>query len=287
MPLIDTHCHIHFEAYKGEIDAVLERARASEVLMITVGTELFTSRQAVEFASRHPDVWATIGLHPGHTHAQNFIDENEFPAGHFDSGHQAQIFDVAAFDELAKNPKVVAVGEFGLDYYRLSPDELKIQAPHQQKVAAEQLVFATRHNLPVVIHCRPGAEGDSTHAYEDFARLVEIEQSQGGLTRGGAMHCFAGTPEEAKRFVDLGFYISFSGIVTFGKNIMETAKSVPLDRILIETDSPYLAPTPHRGKRNEPAFVVEVAKKLAELKAISLDELSAITTANAKRLFGI
>lgn len=287
---IDTHCHVHFQAYNDDVHAVVQRALESGVGLITVGTQSTTSKNGITLAEKYEGVWCTIGLHPNHLHAQDFFDENELPPGVVDdlkegdgSAHiktRAERFDPEYYRELAKHPKVVGIGELGLDYYRVPPgvDLEKLKTDQQEQVRA-QLRFATEVDKPVVIHCRD--------AHDDQARLLEEEIASGGLARRGVIHCFTGTPEEAKRYVDLGFYISFSGIVTFGKNVMESAKSVPLDRILIETDSPYLTPAPYRGKRNEPQYVEFVAKKIAELKEVSLDQMAEQTTANAVRVFNL
>ncbi|MFZ2682126.1 MAG: TatD family hydrolase [Patescibacteria group bacterium] len=290
MPLkfIDTHCHVHFQAYTEDVDAVVQRALESGVGMITVGTQSTTSKNGITLAEKYDGVWCTIGLHPNHLHAQDFLDENELPPGVVDDLNEhdgpahiktrAERFDPEYYRELAKHPKVVGIGELGLDYYRVPPGvELEQLKADQQAQAREQLRFATEVDKPVVIHCRD--------AHADQARLLEEEIAVGGLSRRGVIHCFTGTPEEAKRYVDLGFYISFSGIVTFGKNVMASAKSVPLNRLLIETDSPYLTPAPFRGQRNEPAYVEHIAAKIAELHGVSVDEVARITTQNACNVF--
>lgn len=285
---IDTHCHVHFQAYAEDVDSVVQRALDSGVGLITVGTQSTTSKNGITLAEKYDGVWCTIGLHPNHLHAQDFFDDNELPPGaevkagdgpaHIKT--RAERFDADYYRELAKHPKVVGIGELGLDYYRVPPgvDLAKLKADQQEQVQ-EQLRFASEVNKPVVIHCRD--------AHDDQARLLEAEIARGGLERRGVIHCFTGTPAEAKRYTDLGFYISFSGIVTFGKNVMESAVSVPLDKILIETDSPYLTPAPHRGKRNEPQYVELVAQKIADLKGISLEAVAEQTTANAIKLFGL
>ena len=284
--LIDTHCHVHFQAYNDDADAVVRRALESGVGMITVGTQSTTSKSGIALAEKYDGVWCTIGLHPNHLHAQDFFDENELPPGaEIKAGEgpthiktRAERFDADYYRELAKHPKVVGIGELGLDYYRVPPGvELdKLQAEQQEQVR-EQLRFASEVDKPVVIHCRD--------AHDDQAKLIEEEIAAGGLARRGVIHCFTGTPQEAERYLALGFYISFSGIVTFGKNVMESAKSVPLERLLIETDSPYLTPAPYRGKRNEPQNVALVAQKIAELKGVLLDEVARQTTANAISVF--
>lgn len=285
---VDTHCHVHFQAYKEDMDEVVRRSLEAGVGMITVGTQSTTSKNGIALAERYEGVWCTIGLHPNHLHAQDFFDENELPPGVVDDLQEgdgpahiktrAERFDWDYYRELAKHPKVVAVGELGLDYYRVPPGvDLEKLKQDQKEQAREQLRFASEVNKPVVIHCRD--------AHADQAELLKEEIDRGGLKRRGVIHCFTGTAEEAAVYRELGFYVSFTGIVTFGKNVMEAAKEIPLEQIMLETDSPYLTPAPYRGKRNEPKYVQYVAEKLAELKDVSVDEVARVTTANAFKLF--
>lgn len=291
MKFIDSHAHVHFPAYKDDIDDVLTRAREADIGIVTVGTEISTSMSAVDFAEKHDNVWATIGVHPGHVCDQDYIDTNEFSNDHFtDNHHHGQSFDEAAFARLVVHPKVVAIGECGLDYYHLAEknvDDVMREKHAQQEALREQLAFASVYNKPLVVHCRPGNTPDTAMAHADQARLMREEIERGGLARRGVIHCFTGTIEEANVYRGLGFLISFPGIVTFGKNVMEVAKNVPLESILIETDCPYLTPAPHRGKRNEPLYVTLVAQKIADLKGVPLDDVAAITTQNAVTLFQI
>lgn len=274
MRLIDTHCHVHFVAYKDDMEEVVRRAQEAGVGMITVGTQSGTSKDAVAFAEVHEGVWATIGLHPGHIHAP-YHDENEV-----EGKPEAEVFDVEYYRELAQHPKVVAVGEFGLDYYRV-PEGIDVEAfkEKQREAVRQQLRFATEVNKPVVIHCRD--------AHADQIALLKEEIERGGLTRRGVIHCFTGTGEEAAKYREIGFLVSITGIVTFGKNIMDMVKEVPLEQMMIETDSPYLTPAPNRGKRNEPKNVEFVAQKIAELKGVSFEEVAKVTTENAAKLFGL
>ncbi len=279
----DSHCHVSFEAYKEDVDAVMARARVAGVGMLTVGTTAYTNEAAVRFANVHPDVWAAVGIHPCHVHAPDYHDDNELPEG---MTHQGVIDEEGRvnLDELrvlAQNPKVVAIGEFGLDYYRLKTDDDGSQRimTDQQAVARAQLQLATELQKPVVIHCRD--------AHVDMTDLIKEEIAHGGLLRRGVIHCFTGTIDEAMKYVELGFMISFSGIITFGKNVAEVVPHVPLESILIETDAPYLAPTPYRGKRNEPAYVVETAQKIADMFNLPLEKVAEQTVKNAERMFQI
>lgn len=288
LQFIDTHCHVHFQAYTEDMDAVVQRSLDAGVGMITVGTQSTTSKNGIALAEKYEGVWCTIGLHPNHLHAQEFFDDNELAPGqqvapgdgpaHIKT--RAERFDWDYYRDLAKHPKVVAVGEFGLDYYRVPPGvDIEKLKQDQKEQAREQLRFATEVNKPVVIHCRD--------AHADQAELLKEEIARGGLSRRGVIHCFTGTAEEAVVYRELGFYVSFTGIVTFGKNVMEAARAVPLEQILIETDAPYLTPAPNRGKRNEPVNVAYIAQRIAELKGVSVEEVARVTTANAKQLFGL
>lgn len=298
--LIDTHCHVSFEAYKDDAEEVVKRALSAGVQMITIGTRMETSVAAVKFAEAHEGVWATIGLHPGHVHAQDFVDKNEVPADQVAAGHTAEVFDAEAYRKLLAHPKVVAIGECGLDYYRPPANAADESWKEEQKVACRaQLKLASEAGKPVVIHCRDasapsqtspliqGGGGKSSSAHVDMARLIREEIAAGGLSRRGLIHCFTGTAAEAAMYRELGFLVAFGGIVTFAKPVAEAAAQVPLDQIVLETDAPYLAPAPYRGKRNEPAYVTEVARKLAQLKETTVEEISRVTTENAKKLFGI
>ncbi|MEW6544084.1 MAG: TatD family hydrolase [Nitrospirota bacterium] len=254
--LIDTHVHLDDSRYDGDREAVLDRAREAGVeVFVTIGCDLATSRAAVELAERHPFIYATIGVHP----------------------HEVRLIGDGWYDELrrlAQHPKVVAYGEIGLDYhYNYSPPKL------QRERFREQICLARDLGLPLVIHTR--------EAQEDTIAILREER---GDTAGGVFHCFSGDAWLAKGALDLGFCLSFSGIITFqnATTLREIAKTVPLDRLLIETDGPYLTPAPHRGKRNEPAYVKLVAEKIAEVTgAGSQEDIGRITAQNARRLFKI
>jgi TatD DNase family protein len=257
--LIDTHTHLDDTRYNSDREAMIARARGAGVTtMITIGCDLATSRAAISLAERYPFVYATVGVHP----------------------HEVRHIGDDWYDELrrlAQHKKVVAYGEIGLDYhYNHSPPE------EQRERFREQLVLARELNLPVVIHTREAQE-------DTIAILKEEKMSE----TGGVFHCFSGDAWLARDALDLGFYLSFSGIVTFHNATMlrDIAKTVPTDRLLIETDCPYLTPVPHRGKRNEPAYVKHVAGTLAELmsgdKPTPVEELGHVTSENARRLFKI
>lgn len=255
MSLIDSHCHLDGKAFDADRDEVIARARAAGVetlVAIGSGDGPPDLEAGIRLAEAYPFVYATAGVHP----------------------HEASKADEATWLELASltaHPKVVAVGEIGLDYhYDFSPPET------QRAVFQRQLELAREAGKPVVIHTR--------EAWEDtFAMLRE---HWAGAGPGGIMHCFSGGPREAEEALALGFHISFSGIVTYPKavDVQEAARMTPLDRLLVETDAPYLAPVPYRGKRNEPSYVVHTARRLAELRGEEFDGLAAATSENWRRL---
>jgi TatD DNase family protein len=256
--LADSHCHLDHEQFDADREAVIERALAAGVeRMVAIGTgdgppDLETG---IRLADRYPAIYATVGVHP-----------------HDASKAEPETFQRLA--ELLRHPKVVALGEIGLDYhYDFSPREV------QRNVFVEQMRVASDAGKPIVIHTR--------EAWEDTLALIEQHWSPRGLP--GIMHCFSGGPAEAARCVELGFYLSFGGIVTFPKalDLQEAARTAPVDRILVETDAPYLAPVPRRGKRNEPAYVVETARKLAGLRGETLESIAATTTANFRRVMSL
>lgn len=281
--LIDTHCHAHFRGYGADTEDVVRRAREAGVRMITVGTNLATSREALAFAKAHDGVWATAGLHPGHATASSHHDEEELAEPPSAYGER---FDAQAFRELAVDPKCVAIGECGLDYCRLEGDATDAKE-RQDAALRAQFDLATETGKPVVIHCRD--------AHPEQLALIREHVGAGKLGRRGAIHCFTGTLEEARAYAELGFLISFTGIITFPprkgegavSSLQQVVRELPLSSILVETDAPYLAPVPHRGKRNEPAFVRLVAEKVAELKGIPLEAVAMATTENARRLFSL
>jgi TatD DNase family protein len=283
--MIDTHCHVHFRAYQDDMDEVIRRNLARGIRIITVGTQTTTSRDGVAVAERYDGVWATVGLHPNHTCEQEFVDEQEL-ASQQKIKTRCETFDKDAYRQLAKHPKVVAIGECGLDFFRIPThlDRGKV-IETQKREFRSQLQLADELNLPVVIHCRD--------AHKETQSILKEFISQKKLTRRGVVHCFTGTVEEATAYHHLQFLTSFTGIITFPPKkqegdlsaVQQTVKALSLKMILLETDAPYLAPEPHRGERNEPWMVEFVAKKIAELKGVSLEEVIAITTQNAERLF--
>jgi TatD DNase family protein len=253
--MIDSHCHLDNPQFDPDREAVIERALAAGVeRMVVIGTgEGPPDLEAgIRLADRHEPIYATVGIHP-----------------HDASKATPETY--KRLTELLKHPKVVALGEVGLDYhYDHSPREI------QRAVFLEQMMIAGEAGKPIVIHTR--------EAWEDTLALLETYWRPYGV--GGIMHCFSGNPDQAALCVDLGFHLSFGGIVTFPKagDVQEAARRTPPDRLLVETDAPYLAPVPYRGKRNEPAFVAETARKLAELRGVTVEEIARITSENFQEL---
>ena len=252
--LVDSHCHLDFADYAGKVDAVVERARAAGVgICVSIGTELkrFAGVRAV--AEKFPDVWCSVGVHPHESEKELLYGE-------------------AALVGEATHPKVVGIGETGLDYYY----EHSARAPQQANFRFHAAA-ARRTGLPLIVHTRD--------ADDDTIVILRDEMAKGPFT--GLIHCFTGTQKLADAALEMGLYISVSGIATFKNSgpLRDVIKTVPLERLLVETDAPFLAPVPHRGKTNEPAFVVHTGRMLAELKGVSPDELARVTTGNFFRLF--
>lgn len=268
----DTHTHVNFAAFKEDRDEAIKRALESGTWMINVGTQVDTSKGAVELASKYSEgVYAAIGLHPVHTW-QQMLDEEE---SHFKS--RQETFDANLYTSLLYSKEVVAVGECGLDYFRL-PESDKESAIEKQKSAfIAQIIFAKTHKLPLIIHCRD--------AYEDLLEILKAEYKD----LPGVIHSFTDSWETAKKFLAAGFHIGINGILTFDKTgrLAEVVTKVPFDRLVTETDAPYLTPPPYRGKRNEPAYVKYVVDKIAEVRKIDVEEVAKITFENACKLFKV
>lgn len=282
--LFDTHCHVHFNAFKDDMDDVVKSALADDVAMITVGTQKDTSANGVALAERYDKVWASVGLHPSHL-LPGYVDEDEVA---FRSRNEA--FDPDYYRELLRHPKVVAVGEMGLDYYH---EHKEIPLEEQKKLQATAFTagaeLAKSEGLPVIIHCRDAHDDQIELLTKIYGPYVD------GDPLRGVIHCFTGTIRDAERYFNLGFLISFTGIITFpprkkdveeGKELLtDVVRWAPLDRILVETDAPYLSPVPMRGKRCLPEYVRHVAAKVAELKGIEVKEVEEETTKNTLKLF--
>ena len=274
--LIDTHCHLAFKAFDDTWPEVVKRAREKGIQMIAVGAAKATSEKSIAIAEKSDGVFVALGVHPMHT------DEE---------------FDFAWFEKLAEHPKVVAMGETGIDHFHLPPHPTlspggrgeesarDIVLKKQEDLLRQHLTIARDKKLPVILHARDGKTESSGECYN---HIYQVLTDFGYFN--GVLHCYGGDWEMAKKFLDLGLMLSFTGIVTF-KNASETLKevvrNVPLDRMMLETDSPYLAPMPHRGKENEPAFVEYVARGIAQIRGVDYDTVAQATTQNAKKFFNI
>lgn len=261
---IDSHAHLEGHRFDSDREQVITRAREAGVDTIVAignGDGPVNFDCGIQLAEKYEFIYATIGIHP----------------------HEAKLADQVALDrmeQLARHPKIIAWGEIGLDYfYDHSPRDV------QQDAFIEQMALARAARLPIVIHCRP-SDGKED-AWDDCLRLIQQHWAPAGI--GGILHCFTGNSSQAKRALDMGFMVSFAGNLTFPKaqQIRDAALEVPLDRMLIETDSPFLAPVPYRGKRNEPAYVKEVARQLGELRGLSMEEIGRQTTQNFYRFFSL
>jgi TatD DNase family protein len=253
--LFDTHAHLHDPGFDADRDLVLARARAAGVArLVTIGADVASSEAAVALAARHPDVWAAVGIHP----------------------HDAATADDAALAKIAallRAPRVVAVGEIGLDYFRdLAPRAL------QRAAFAAQLALAREAGKPVLLHCR-----------EAHADLLDILRADGSPPAGGIMHCFSGDADVARQALDLGLAVSIAGPVTYpnARRLAEVVRALPPERVVVETDCPYLPPQPWRGRRNEPAYLPVTASRVAELLGRPVETVAALTTETACRIFGV
>jgi TatD DNase family protein len=251
---VDSHCHLNYAGLVEDQDAVIQRARASGVgMMVNISTRSSEWDAVVATAHAHPDIWASIGIHPHEADTHEFVDTERLL-------------------DAVRDPKVVAIGETGLDYYCDRSDRERQRRSFRSHIAASRI-----SGLPLIIHTRD--------AEDDTALILTEEMGKGAFP--ALIHCFTASGDFARTVLDLGLYISISGIVTFknAKDLQETAKAIPSDRLLIETDAPFLAPVPHRGKTCEPAFVADTARFLATLRGEGVEALAASTTANFRRLF--
>jgi len=263
--LIDTHCHLAFKAFHDTWEGVVQRARESDVRMVAVGAARDTSEKSIAIAEAEDGVYAAIGLHPTHV--------------------EDEVFEYDWFSQNAKNKNVVALGETGVDHYHLDETRKEEILEKQDVLLKQHLDIAKQNKLPVILHTRDGKTESSGVAYDHLYRVVT---EFGGVK--GVVHCFGGDWKTAQRLLEAGLMISFTGIVTFknaSEELRETVRHVPLDRFMIETDSPYLAPEPHRGKQNEPRFVEHISRAIAQLRGESYGAIVEATTRNAQRFFGI
>jgi TatD DNase family protein len=289
---IDIHSHVNFTAFDADRDEVIGRAFHNDTWVINVGTQIDTSRRAVELANKYQEgVYASIGLHPIHTGASHH-DEKELGEGGKEFTSRGEIFNKEAYRELLKEKKVVAIGECGLDYYHMDEESIK----KQKENFIAQVELANEMDKPLMIHVRNNYDLPAGEAGEKnrnaYADILEILKQHAKVK--GVIHFFEGNLEDAKNFIAFGFMVSFTGAITYpprksGRSCDYEGiiKNIPLDMILTDTDSPYMAPVPYRGKRNEPVYVREIVKRIAEIKNLPEEEVAKAIVANARRLFGI
>lgn len=263
---IDVHSHIHDSAFDEDRDEIVSEMKEKGCATITIGTDIIESEKAIACAEKYDNVWATVGVHPVDNRDEEFNKEK--------------------YRAYLKHPKVVALGECGLDYYHLRnfKGDKRAEMVRQKTLFRKQVELAAECDKPLMLHGRPGMEMD---AYDDMlAILRDAKAAYGEKVRGNA-HFFVGTPEVAKQFNEIGFTISFSGVITFAPMYEELVRQVPLSMIHAETDSPYATPTPHRGKRNTPLYVEHIYEKIAELKGVGREEVRVQLLKNAERAFGL
>jgi TatD DNase family protein len=252
---IDIHSHLNFKEYDSDRDQVIQNLKDNKIWTITVGTELKTSKESVDLAEKHENIYATIGLHPAH-------DES------------GEVFNEEDYIELVKNKKVVAIGETGLDYFHIKDEEVRKK---QKEQFEKQIEFALKYDKPLMIHCRS--------AYPDCLDILNSKKREVGEKLRGNFHFFTEPIETAQQCLDVGFTVSFTGPITFAAQYEELVKYVPLERMMAETDAPYAAPAPYRGKRNSPEYVVEIIKKIAEIKGIELETVKKQLILNSFDMF--
>lgn len=264
---IDIHSHLDYPEYTEDFEALMTRMREAGIGTISIGTDLSFATKAVALAEAYENIWACIGIHPADNHAEKWSEE--------------------AFEKLVSHPKVVAVGECGLDFFRLPRNEETgeidlektiTEKNRQQELFEQQIRFAVKHDKTLMIHCRD--------AYEETYETLKKYKLENPSLRIH-LHFFAGDIEIAKKFLTLDATFSFTGVITFTHQYDEVIRFLPLERIMSETDAPFVAPVPHRGTRNEPTYVIEVIKKLAELRSLSVDDMNEVLVKNAKKVFKI
>lgn len=272
---IDIHTHLNTAAFDGDREAVIKRTQGAGVVCINVGTQKDTSKSAVEIAQKYDGMYAAVGLHPIHTSA-SFHDKQEL--GDFGKAFtsRGEVFDYDSYKSLASDPKVVAIGECGLDYFRQPEDGAK---KRQIEAFEMQIALANEVKKPLMLHLRSGPGGN---AYADAAAILKKQAKVLGNS-----HFFAGSLQDAKCFWDMGYSTSFTGVITFTHDYDEVIQAAPRDLIHAETDAPYVAPVPYRGRRNEPMYVIEAVKKIAQLRGETLEKVQAALIQNAQNMFSM
>ena len=295
--MFDSHTHAHFAAFEADYKEVTDRALKAGVGFINVGTQVDTSRRAIEVAHEYEKqpIYATVGLHPTHTEksyhdsqelgpadAKAMADKGWQPNGFTSRGEE---FDPKVYLEMAKDPKVVAIGECGLDYYRFTTNDeqqtIKTKT-RQVEVFIQHARIAAAVNKPLMIHCRPSKGSDDA-----YADILEILASEELKDIPKISHFYVGSAHITKHMIEAGFYFTFGGVITFSRDYDESIKLIPDNRILLETDAPYVAPQSKRGQRNEPVNVIEIAQKMAEIRGVDYEKMERMVEENAQRIFNI
>ena len=277
--LIDTHAHLNFNAFKEDLDEVIKRSLAENVWVINVGTKYVTSKKAVEIAEKYEEgIYAAIGLHPIYSTTGLVKIKTDTEEGDFEA--KGEDFYASKYKSLAQSPKVVAIGEIGLDYYYKPKTKRKLELfkEKQKEVFLKQLDLAKELNLPVIFHCRM--------AHKDLLEILNYKLKTINYKLNGVVHCFTGNWEQARKYLEMGFYLGFNGII-YKLDLNEVIEKTPLDKILIETDCPYLVPPQAKKDRNEPIFVKYIAQDIVKIKRMDFQKVAEVTTQNARRLFNI
>ena len=283
---IDIHAHVNFVIFDEDRKEVLSHALDNNTWIINIGTQFDTSKRAIEISEEYKEgVYATIGLHPTHT-SSSFADNDELGVYSKEFSTHGEVFDKENYRKLFREGQVVAIGECGLDYFHIKDGEKE----KQKDAFIKQIELANELNIPLMLHLRNSEEDLSASAYQDALEILKKHSKVKGV-----VHFFAGELKDALDFVDFGYYISFAGVITYPPkknnprniNVDEIIKKVPLDMIMADTDSPYVAPVPNRGKRNEPANVKDIVAKIAEVKGLPLEEVAPQIVKNARKLFNI
>ncbi len=285
---IDTHAHLNFAAFKNDADEVIKRTLAEGVSIVNVGSQYSTSKRAVEIAEKYPEsIYAAVGLHPIHLVKRRVNpDDSELNENDFET--TGEVFDYEKYLELAKNPKVVAIGEMGLDYHHFEPEDNTVPRDErsefygveelknkQKETFLQGIKLANEVEKPIIIHC--------WDAYEDILEILRNND----IKKKGVIHSFIGGYKTASKFTELGYKIGLNGVITYSDSFHRLIKELDLKDMVLETDCPYLAPVPHKGERNEPLYVKLVAEKIAKIKEISADEAAETTAKTSIKLFGL
>ncbi len=277
----DTHAHVNFNAFREDGEEVLRRALDAGISVVNVGSQLSTSRRAVEYAKKFDGqgIYTAVGLHPIQLRKRSFEhrdDESDWELPVTEIKTSGEGFDYDSYLELARDPHVVAIGEVGLDYHHFEEgDDIPVLKAEQKRVLREFIRLANEVGKPMLIHC--------WDAYDDLLALLDEVSPE----KHGVIHSFIGSHKTAQKFLERGWNIGVNGIATYSDSYDRLIREIPLERIVIETDCPYLTPVPHKGERNEPSFVRLVAEKVSSVKGLALDEIALATTGNARRMFGL